>query len=88
MEETQDEGKAILASLFGAVDITFELPMPTGELLGQAGYPITVRKNVRKSLRQLIDEVAHKYEQFYRENKIDLIYWKDIQIRIKNLDSI
>lgn len=88
MEDTQDEGKAILASLFGAVDITFEPPVPTGELLGQAGYPITVRKNVRKSLRQLIDEVARIYEQLYKENKIDLIYWKDIQIRIKNLNFI
>lgn len=88
MEETQDEGKAILAALHGAVDITFESPVPTGELLGQAGYPITVRKNVRKSLRQLIDEVASTYEQLYTANKIDLIYWKDIQIRIKNLNFI
>lgn len=88
MEETQDDGKAILAALFGAVDITFEPPVPTGELLGQAGYPITVRKDVRKSLRQLIDEVARIYEQLYKENKIDLIYWKDIQIRIKNLNFV
>lgn len=88
MEETQDDGKAILASVFGAVDITFEPPVPTGELLGQAGYPITVRKDVRKSLRQLIDEVARIYEQLYNADKIDLIYWKDIQIRIKNLNFI
>lgn len=88
MEEAQDEGKAILASLFGAVDITFEPPVPTGELLGQAGYPIIVRKDVRKSLRQLIDEVARIYEQLYNNNKIDLIYWKDIKIRIKNLNFI
>lgn len=88
MEETQDEGKAILAAIHGAVDITFEPPVPTGELLGQTGYPITIRKDVRKSLRQLIDEVARIYEQLYRENKIDLIYWKDIQIRVKNLNFI
>lgn len=88
MNETQDEGKAILAALFGAVDITFEPPVPTGELLGQAGYPITVRKDVRKSLRQLIDEVARIYEQLYKANKIDLIYWKDIQVRLKHLNLI
>jgi hypothetical protein len=88
MKTNDIDGYAILASQHGAVEITFEPPISTGELLGQHGYPIVIRKNVHKSLREMIDEIYRVYEQLYNANKIDLIYWKDIQCRIAHLDYI
>lgn len=83
-----EEGKAILAAVHSAVNLYFEPPVPTGELLGQCGYTVVVRKTIRDSLREMLDKLYRIFEQAYNNNKIDLIYWKDIQTRFKSLEHI
>lgn len=83
-----DEAKSILAAVQSAVNLYFEPPVPTGELLGQCGYTAVVRKTTRDSLREMLDELYRIFEQAYNHNKIDLIYWKDIQTRFKSLEHI
>lgn len=83
-----DDGKDILAAVHGAINLYFEPPVPTGELLGQGGYVVKVRKTVRTSLREMLDELYRIFEQAFNNNKLDLIYWKDIKVRFKSLDYI
>lgn len=71
-----------------ALTFSFEPPMPVGPLVGRAATPIEVEYNLLMSVWDFVLACRKAVQDAYDSGRMELDYFKDVQLRLESLDYL